>query len=321
MDIVVQPSVSWVDLNEEIKDSGLFFPVDPGPPAKIGGMIATNCRKSSAGYNLNGLFTGAEGTLGFVTEATLKLAHIPEEYGVAVTTFPSMRSAANAATEVIRYGIPVAAVELLDDVQMDVVNRIGGTGQEWRALPTLFFKFSGTRAGVQDNIDGVRRIVRENGGSDFRVERDPTKQAALWSARKQALWSMMCLREKGSEVWSTDVAVPLSKVPDLVEISKKDLDDLGLFGSMLGHIGDGNFHETILFDGDEEREKVAKCVHDMVHRAIEMDGTCTGEHGIGLGKKEFLEEEVGETSLTVMKTIKAALDPHWLMNPGKVFDP
>ncbi|KAG2415588.1 hypothetical protein HFD88_006779 [Aspergillus terreus] len=355
MDIVVQPSVSWVDLNEEIKDSGLFFPVDPGPPAKIGGMIATNCsgtnavrygtmkdwvvnltvvladgrilqtrkrpRKSSAGYNLNGLFTGAEGTLGFVTEATLKLAHIPEEYGVAVTTFPSMRSAANAATEVIRHGIPVAAVELLDDVQMDVVNRIGGTGQEWRALPTLFFKFSGTRAGVQDNIDGVRRIVRENGGSDFRVERDPTKQAALWSARKQALWSMMCLREKGSEVWSTDVAVPLSKVPDLVEISKKDLDDLGLFGSMLGHIGDGNFHETILFDGDEEREKVAKCVHDMVHRAIAMDGTCTGEHGIGLGKKEFLEEEVGETSLTVMKTIKAALDPHWLMNPGKVFDP
>lgn len=184
--------------------------------AHISGIMLTRRRKSSAGYNLNGLFTGAEGTLGFVTEATLKLAHIPEEYGVAVTTFPSMRSAANAATEVIRHGIPVAAVELLDDVQMDVVNRIGGTGQEWRALPTLFFKFSGTRAGVQDNIDGVRRIVRENGGSDFRVERDPTKQAALWSARKQALWSMMCLREKGSEVWSTDVAVPLSKVPDLV---------------------------------------------------------------------------------------------------------
>ncbi|KAL4874929.1 FAD-linked oxidase-like protein, partial [Aspergillus karnatakaensis] len=131
---------------------------------------------------------------------------------------------------------------------------------------------------------------------------------------------MMCLRKSGNEVWSTDVAVPLSKVPDLVEISKRDLNELGLFGSMLGHIGDGNFHETILFDGEKERSMVVKCVHDMVERALEMEGTCTGEHGIGLGKKEFLEKEVGEGSLTVMRNIKAALDPHWLMNPGKVFD-
>ncbi len=167
------------------------------------------CRKSSAGYNLNSLFTDAEGTLGFVTEATLKLARIPEEYGVAVTTFASMREAAQPATEVIRQG--------LDDAQMDVINRMGGTGRERvKALPTLFFKLSGTRASVKDNIDGVLQIVKQNGGSDFEVEQDPKKQVTLWSARKEALWSMLCLREGGTEVWSTDVAVPLSKVPDLV---------------------------------------------------------------------------------------------------------
>ncbi|OJJ01907.1 hypothetical protein ASPVEDRAFT_52733 [Aspergillus versicolor CBS 583.65] len=340
MDVVVQPSVSWMELNENIKDSGLFFPVDPGPTAKIGGMIATNCsgtnavrygtmkdwvinltvvladgrviktrqrpRKSSAGYNLNGLFTGSEGTLGFT--------------GVAVTTFPTMRDAANAATQIIRQGIPIGAVEILDDVQMDVINKMAATGREWKKLPTLFFKFSGTKAGVQDNIYGVREIVCQNGGSDFEVEQDKSKQQVLWSARKEALWSMLCMRESGHEVWSTDVAVPMSRLPDLVEISKKDLEQLGLFGSMLGHVGDGNFHETILFDGAKERDKVAKCVHDMVHRAIEMEGTCTGEHGIGLGKKDFLEKEVGEGSVSVMRAIKLSLDPKWLMNPGKVFD-
>ncbi|OJJ81570.1 uncharacterized protein ASPGLDRAFT_60058 [Aspergillus glaucus CBS 516.65] len=355
MDIVVQPSVSWMDMNDKIKDSGLFFPVDPGPPAKIGGMIATNCsgtnavrygtmkdwvvnltvvladgrilktrkrpRKSSAGYNLNGLITGSEGTLGFVTEATLKLAHIPEETGVAVTTFPTMRDAAKAATQVIHQGIPVGAVELLDDVQMDVINQMGGTGRQWKPLPTLFFKFSGTKAGVNDNIEGVRQIVYQNRGGDFEIEQDKAKQGALWSARKEALWSMMCLRKSGNEVWSTDVAVPLSKVPDLVEVSKDDLNRLGLFGSMLGHIGDGNFHETVLFDGEKEHEMVTECVHAMVYRALEMDGTCTGEHGVGLGKKTFLEEEVGKESLQVMRTIKAALDPRWIMNPGKILDP
>lgn len=245
---------------------------------------------------MNGLFTGSEGTLGFVTEATLKLAHIPEETGVGVATFATMRDAAKAAIQVIHQGIPVGAVEILDDVQMDVINRMGGTGREWKVLPTLFFKFSGTHVGVMDDINGVCRIVQAHGGSDFEFEHDKTKQIALWSARKEALWSMMCLRTSGNEVWSTDVAVPLSKVPDLVgklaswppvarhrlmtltccaEISKKDLQELGLFGSMLGHIGDGNFHETILFNGDREREMVTKCVHDMVHRALDMEGTCT----------------------------------------------
>ncbi|KAJ9487737.1 hypothetical protein VN97_g5572 [Penicillium thymicola] len=323
--------------------------------AKIGGMIATNCsgtnavrygtmkdwvvnltvvladgrviktrqrpRKSSAGYNLNGLFTGSEGTLGFVTEATLKLARIPEETGVALTTFPTMRDAANAATQIVREGIPVGAVELMDDVQMVVINKMGSTGRVWKEMPTLFFKFSGTKAGVQDNVESVRKIIDQNRGGALEVEKDKFKQAVLWSARKEAFWSMLCMRESGHEAWSTDVAVPISRLPDLVEMSKKDLEKLGLFGSMLGHIGDGNFHETILYDGAKERELVSKCVHDMVHRAIEMEGTCTGEHGIGLGKKEFMVKEVGEGSLAVMRGIKNALDPFWLMNPGKVFDP
>jgi D-lactate dehydrogenase (cytochrome) len=154
--------------------------------------------------------------LGFVTEATLKLAHIPEKTGVAVTTFPTMRDAASTAVQVIHQGIPVGAVELLDDVQMDVINRMGGMDRKWKVLPTLFFKFSGTEAGVKDNIESVRRIVLSNKGSDFEVEVDKEKQKTLWSARKQALWSMLALRESGSEVWSTDVAVPLSRVADLV---------------------------------------------------------------------------------------------------------
>lgn len=151
-----------------------------------------------------------------MTEATLKLATIPEQTGVAVTSFSTMRDAATAAIQVVHAGIPVGAVEILDDVQMDVVNQMGGTGRQWKAAPTLFFKFSGSRLSVQDNIDGVRAIVMRNGGSNFEVEQDKTKQEALWSARKQALWSMMCMREAGSEVWSTDVAVPLSRVPELV---------------------------------------------------------------------------------------------------------
>ncbi|OQU95012.1 FAD linked oxidase, domain-containing protein [Cladophialophora immunda] len=356
MDVVVQPSVSWMDLNEKLKAHGLFFPIDPGPTAMIGGMVGTNCsgtnavrygtmkdwvvnltvvladgqviktrrrpRKTSAGYNLTGLFVGSEGTLGIVTEITLKLAPIPEETGVGVVTFPSMRKAAETAIEVIRKGIPVGAIEILDDVQMGVINRVGSTHRVWEESPTLFFKFAGTKNSVQDNIAEVAKVVKSHGGSDFEFAQGEEQQKQLWSARKQALWSMLSLRESGGESWATDVAVPLSRVAELVEVCKKEMDALGLFGSMLGHIGDGNFHETILYDGTkpEERAKVEKCVHDMVHLAIGMEGTCTGEHGIGLGKKSFLKEELGPGPLNVMRAIKKSLDPFWLMNPGKIFD-
>jgi D-lactate dehydrogenase (cytochrome) len=357
MDIVVQPSVSWMNLNEDIADSGLFFPVDPGPSAKIGGMVGTNCsgtnavrygtmkdwvinltvvladgtviktkrrpRKTSAGYNLNSLFVGSEGTLGLVTEITLKLAVIPQEFSVAVVTFPTIRDAASAAAGVLRAGVPVAAMELMDEVQMRVINLSGSTRPKtWKELPTLFFKFSGTKAGVRENIGLVKAIAKTNHGGDFEFAATKEEQKLLWSARKESLWSMLALREKGSEVWSTDVAVPLSRLADIIEISKKELDELGLFASILGHIGDGNFHESILYDRTVpgEREKVEKCVKAMVERALQMEGTCTGEHGVGMGKKEALLLELGHDTLGVMKSIKASLDPYWIMNPGKIID-
>ncbi|KAM0304885.1 hypothetical protein ACHAPM_003002 [Fusarium culmorum] len=276
-------------------------------------------RKSSAGYNLNSIFVGSEGTLGFVTEATLKVAPIPENNGIAVVTFPTVKAAASMAIEVIRRGVPISAVEILDEVLMSVINKMGATSRDWSEVPTLFFKFSGSDAVVKDSIARVRDISKKHQVQSFIFESDPDKQKALWSARKEALWSMMALRETDGHVWSTDVAVPLSRVSELIDVSKKDLVKLGLFGSILGHIGDGNFHETILFE-EKQRNEVEKCVDKMVYRALEMEGTCTGEHGIGLGKKDFLREEVGEAPIQVMRAIKTSLDPHWLMNPGKIFD-
>ncbi|KAL7620982.1 D-lactate ferricytochrome c oxidoreductase [Parahypoxylon ruwenzoriense] len=359
MDIVVQPSIGWQDLNEQLSrmSSGLFFPIDPGPSAKIGGMVGTNCsgtnavkygtmkdwvinltvvladgtviktrrrpRKSSAGYNLNGLFVGSEGTLGLVTEATLKLAVVPEEFSVAVVTFPTIRDAASAAAEVMRAGIPVAAMEIMDEVQMKVVNLGGATAPRvWKEMPTLFFKFAGTKAGVKENIARVQGITKSNKGSNFEFAKDIREQKLLWSARKESLWSMLSLRKEGEEVWSTDVAVPFSRLADIIEVSKKEMDDLGLFASILGHIGDGNFHESIIYNRrkKEEREKVETCVKNMVKRALDMEGTCTGEHSVGWGKKESLLLEVGQDTLGVMKQIKSALDPLWIMNPGKIMD-
>jgi D-lactate dehydrogenase (cytochrome) len=314
MDVVVQPSVSWMELNEELarRQSGLFFPPDPGPTAKIGGMVGTNCsgtnavrygtmkdwvinltvvladgtviktkrrpRKTSAGYNLNSLFVGSEGTLGLVTEITLKLAVVPQEFSVAVVTFPTIRHAASAAAGVMRAGVQVAAMEIMDEVQMKVVNLSGLTApRKWKELPTLFFKFSGTKASVKENIAMVSAIAKTHKGGDFEFAKDAKEQKLLWSARKESLWSMLALRKDGGEVWSTDVAVPFSRLADIIEISKKEMDDLGLFASILGHIGDGNFHESIMYDRTVkgEKEKVEKCVKNMVERALEMEGTCT----------------------------------------------
>ncbi|KAL6712310.1 D-lactate ferricytochrome c oxidoreductase [Coniothyrium glycines] len=356
MDVVVQPAVPWMSLNDQIKDSGLFFPVDPGPSARIGGMVGTSCsgtnavrygtmkdwvinltvvlsdgtviktrrrpRKSSAGYNLTNLFVGSEGTLGIVTEITLKLAVVPQETSVAVVTFPTIRDAAAAASKVLRAGVPVAAMEIMDDVQMGVINKAGSTNKKWKELPTMFFKFSGTKAGVQENIELVKLIARAHKSGNFEFAVNAEEQKTLWSARKESLWSMLALRREGDEVWSTDVAVPISRLPDIIEISKKEMDDLGLFASILGHIGDGNFHESIMYNSKDPKERAAveKCVHDMVDRALEMEGTCTGEHGIGLGKKASLEKELGVHTINVMRSIKGALDPYWLMNPGKIMD-
>jgi len=206
---------------------------------------------------------------------------------------------------------------------MKVVNMGGATAPRvWKETPTLFFKFSGTKAGVKENIAQVQRIAKSNKGGTFEFAKDAREQKLLWSARKESLWSMLALRKEGEEVWSTDVAVPFSRLADIIEVSKKEMDDLGLFASILGHVGDGNFHESIMYNrrNKEEREKVETCVKNMVKRALEMEGTCTGEHSIGWGKKESLLWEVGPDTLGVMKAIKQALDPKWIMNPGKIFD-
>ncbi|KAL6885969.1 hypothetical protein GGI43DRAFT_278430 [Trichoderma evansii] len=359
MDVIVQPSVGWRDLNDELAKlkTGLFFPVDPGPTAKIGGMIGTNCsgtnavrygtmkdwvinltvvlsdgkviktrrrpRKSSAGYNLNSLFVGSEGTLGIVTEATLKLAVLPEETSVAVVTFPSIRHAASAAASIMQAAIPMQCLEIMDEVQMRVVNLSKFTAPRvWVEKPTLFLKFAGTKGGVQEQIQLVEKITANHKGGNFEFAKDEQEQKLLWSARKESLWSMLSLRKEGEDVWSTDVAVPLSRLADIIEVSKKEMDELGLFASILGHIGDGNFHESIMYnkENESERAKVEACVKNMVRLAIEMDGTCTGEHGVGWGKKESLLWEVGSETVGVMAAIKKSLDPRWILNPGKIMD-
>ncbi|ESZ93862.1 hypothetical protein SBOR_5759 [Sclerotinia borealis F-4128] len=322
MDIVVQPAVNWVNLNEQIKDSGLFLPLDPSPTAHIGGMVSTNCsgtnamrygtmkdwvinltvvladgtviktrrrpRKTSAGYNLNSLFVGAEGTLGLITEITLKLAVVPEATSVAVVTFPSVVDAATAASKIIRTGIPLAAMEIMDEVQMQVINKNGGTGGRlWEERPTLFFKFSGTEQAIKDQIQRIQTIAKQWKGGKFQFAQTEADKVVLWSARKEALWAMLAQRLPGTEIWSTDCAVPLSRLAEIIDISKEESGKLGLFSSVLGHVGDGNFHQAVMYNPKDPAETAAvnKCVHDMLDRALEMEGTSSGEHGIGLGKK------------------------------------
>lgn len=364
MDVVVQPGVNWVTLNDKLKPSGLFLPLDPSPTALIGGMIATNCsgpnamrygtmkdwvmnvtvvladgtvlktrrrpRKSSAGYDLTRLIVGAEGTLGFVTEATLKLAIIPPNTGVATCSFPDIKTAAGAAIRIVREGIGgLAALEFMDEAQMKIINKNGGTiGRDgktnrlWKEEPTLFIKFSGTDKTMNDDVDRVKRIAKDFGGSALEVAKNEQEKNAIWAARKEALWAMLAQREEGTEIWSTDVAVPLSRLAEIIDISKRESSQLGLFNSVLGHVGDGNFHQSVMYhpNDPEEKAKVAKCVQNMMLRALEMEGTVSGEHAIGIGKKKSLEYEVGPESLDVMRQLKLAVDPFWLMNPGKVFD-
>ncbi|SPO04326.1 probable proteins containing the FAD binding domain [Cephalotrichum gorgonifer] len=357
LDIVVQAGVNWTNLNEKIKVSGLFLPLDPGPTALIGGMIATNCsgtnamrygtmkdyvinltvvladgsvvktrrrpRKTSAGYNLTALFTGSEGTLGIITEATLKLAIIPPKQSVAIATFPTVKDAAGAASDMIRGGVNLAALELMDDVQMKVVNSSGGAGgRKWEEQPTLFLKFSGTEQAIKDSIRAAKQVAKSSGCGSFTSATSEAEMESLWSARKQALWACLAVRPEGTEVWSTDVAVPISRMSDMIDECKGDAAKLGLFSSVLGHVGDGNFHQMIMYNPNKPEEKAAvkKVIDDMMHKALRMEGTVSGEHGIGIGKKECLLEELGPTTIGVMKSFKRSVDPHWLMNPGKVFD-
>ncbi|KAK9777200.1 hypothetical protein AB5N19_12268 [Seiridium cardinale] len=359
MDMVVQPGANWVDLNNKIKHDGLFVPLDPSPTATIGGMVSTNCsgtnafrygtmkdwvvsvtvvladgqviktrrrpRKTSAGYNLTSLFVGAEGTLGIVTEITMKLAVIPQDTSVAVVSFPTIKDAATAATKLIRSGIQLAALELMDEVQMEVVNRHGSEAvrkTKWDESPTLFLKFSGTTDGIKGDVSRVRETVKPYSPQSIFFARNKQEEADLWSARKEALWTMTSIKPEGHSIWSTDVAVPISRLAEIIDASKEDSAKLGLFASVVGHVGDGNFHQAVMYETDNKlhQQSVSECVHMMMKRALEMEGTVSGEHAIGIGKKECLVDELGDDTIHFMKTLKQAVDPKWLMNPGKVFD-
>ncbi|KAI1338452.1 glycolate oxidase [Xylariaceae sp. FL0016] len=359
MDVVVQPGVNWVELNKTLEPEGLFLPLDPSPTATIGGMVSTNCsgtnafrygtmkdwvinvtavladgrviktrrrpRKNSAGYNLTSMFVGAEGTLGIITEITLKLAVVPKETGVAVVSFPSISAAASAATSVIRSGVQLAALELMDEVQMQIVNRHGSElvrRTKWDETPTLFLKFSGpTQEGVQADISRLKELIKPHSPGKYFFARNKQEEVDLWAARKESLWSMTAIKPEGHVIRSTDVAVPISRLSEMIELSKKDGENLGFFTSIVGHVGDGNFHEALMYDPRNTRDKeaVENVVRQMMERALEMDGTISGEHAIGMGKMDCLVDELGGETIDVMKRLKLALDPNWLLNPGKVF--
>ncbi|RWA13686.1 hypothetical protein EKO27_g1416 [Xylaria grammica] len=274
-------------------------------------------RKSSAGYDLTKLFIGSEGTLGLVTEATLKLTTKPTNTSVAVCSFGTIRQAADCVSKVVGQGIPVAAVEILDDEQMKCINAAGMTSKTWTEAPTLFFKFSGTERGVKEQINIVKDLAKQAGSVGFDFAKSEQEQAELWSARKEALWSTMALAKPGDKVWTGDVAVPMSRLPQLIEETKDDMKKSGMYGTIVGHVGDGNFH-IILLSNDEQRHDAEELVHRMVKRAVELEGTVTGEHGVGLVKRDYLPHELGETTVDLMRKIKQALDPQCLLNCDKV---
>ncbi len=350
LDVVVQPGVTRRQLNAYLRDSGLFFPVDPGADASIGGMISTRAsgtnavrygtmrenvlslevvmadgrvvrtgsraRKSAAGYDLTHLLTGAEGTLGVITEITLRLYGLPEAISSAVCNFPDLDDAVNTVIETIQFGVPVARIELLDAVQVDAINRYSKT--DYPVAPTLFLEFHGSEASVAEQAETVAELAAGHGGGAFRWTTNTEERNRLWRARHDAAYACKALRPDG-QIWATDVCVPISRLAECIAATRADLDANQLVAPIVGHVGDGNFHLVLLVDHEDADEvERARAVHErMVHRAIDMGGTCTGEHGIGHGKLDFLEREKGE-AVEVMRMVKQALDPNGIMNPGKV---
>ncbi len=350
MDVTVQPGVTRKQLNEYLRDTGLFFPIDPGADASIGGMTATRAsgtnavrygtmrenvlgltvvladgriiktsrraRKSSAGYDLTRLFVGSEGTLGVITEVTLRLYGIPEAISSAVCSFETIKGAVDTVITTIQCCVPVARIELLDDVQMDACNRYSDL--DYPAKPTLFLEFHGTDAGVAEQARMVQEIAGENGGGNFQWTTKAEERTKLWQARHDAAYAAMALRP-GAKGWATDVCVPISRLAECIMETKKDLEGTDLITPLVGHVGDGNFHLVFLVDPDkpEEIDEANRLNDRLVHRALAMEGTCTGEHGVGYGKLDFLVAEHGE-AVSVMRMIKKSLDPDNLMNPGKV---
>lgn len=353
LDATVEAGVTHQTLNARVRDLGLFFPIDPGADASLGGMAATRAsgtnavrygtmrenvlgltvvladgrivrtagraRKSSAGYDLTRLFVGSEGTLGIITEVTVRLAGVPEAIAAAVCSFDSLAGAVDTVIRTIQLGVPVARIELLDDVQMDAVNRYSGLA--YPVKDTLFLEFHGSPTSVREDAEQVQQLAAEHGGAAFRWADGHEERRALWAARHDVAYANKALRP-GCGLWATDVCVPVSRLAECILETKRDLRESVLLAPLVGHVGDGNFHLAFLVRRDDPREVAeAERLHErLVRRALAMDGTCTGEHGIGTGKMRFLTAEFGE-AVDVMRAIKRALDPRGILNPGKVLPP
>ncbi len=350
LDCRVQPGVTRKQLNSYLRDMGLFFPIDPGANASIGGMTATRAsgtnavrygtmrenvlaltvvlsdgriiktsrraRKSSAGYDLTRLFVGSEGTLGVITEITLRLYGIPEAITSAIVSFPELKSAVDSVISTIQMGIPIARIELLDKLQVQACNSYSGLGLAEQ--PTLFLEFHGTSAGAEEQAKLVGEIAAEFGGGDFQWTGKLEERNKLWEARHNAAYAAQSLRP-GCQLWATDVCVPISRLADCIMETQEDLAGSYLIAPLVGHVGDGNFHLTLLIDPEkpEELEEANRINDRLVMRALAMEGTCTGEHGIGSGKIKFLQAEHGD-AVAAMRTLKLAFDPQNIMNPGKI---
>jgi D-lactate dehydrogenase (cytochrome) len=350
LDVRVQPGVTRKQLNEYLRDTGLFFPIDPGADASIGGMTATRAsgtnavrygtmrenvvalevvtadgrvvrtarraRKSSAGYDLTRLFVGSEGTLGVITEITLKVYGIPEATSSAMCAFPDVKSAVDTCIATIQAGIPVARIELADKLQMEAIAAYSKLNIP--AAPTLWLEFHGSETGVKEQAEFVQAIAAEHGGEDFRWTTDLAERKKIWQARHDSAYACKALR-KDCSIWATDVCVPISRLADCIVETQKDLEASFIPAPIVGHVGDGNFHLCFVLNMDDPKEVAeANRLNDrLVHRALAMDGTCTGEHGVGYGKIDFLTAEHGE-AVSLMRMIKKSLDPDNIMNPGKI---
>ena len=352
LDCVVETGVTREQLNEHLRDTGLFFPVDPGADATLGGMAATRAsgtnavrygtmrdavlnltavmadgsvvrtarraRKSSAGYDLTRLLVGSEGTLGIITELTLRLYGIPESILSAVCPFETIDGACDATIAAVQLGLGLARIELLDEVQIEACN--AHSKLDLRLAPTLFLEFHGTTAATREQVETFAKIAAENGGGDYQWAERPEDRKKLWAARHDAYWAARTFRP-GAKPIATDVCVPISRLAECVRETLKDIAELELVAPIVGHVGDGNFHVLPLIDMDNSKE--VEAAHDfldrLVKRALAMDGTCTGEHGIGTGKMKYMRAEHG-AGLDVMRVIKKTLDPHNILNPGKVVE-
>ena len=351
LDCVIQPGITRKLLNEQLRDQGVFFPIDPGADASLGGMASTRAsgtnavrygtmrdnvlalkvvradgeiittgtraKKSSAGYDLTHLFVGAEGTLGIISELTIKLRGIPEVIAAAACSFKTVEGACNAVILAIQTGIPVARIELLNAAQVRACNAYSKLSLP--ETPLLLLEFHGSENDVAEQSKNFRDIAQECGGGDFSWTTKPEDRTKLWQARHDAYWSVKALRP-GAGVVATDVCVPISRLADCVTETEEDLKRLNLLSPIVGHVGDGNFHCSLLCDVNDpgEMARGEEFMHRLVERAQAMDGTCTGEHGIGQGKQKYLHAELGPEAIAAMRALKTALDPDDILNPGKI---